>query len=247
MGSDRAYPEEAPAREVQVGSFSIDTTEVTNAQFEEFVSQTGYITTAERRPDPDLVPGGAPDDFLKPGSAVFIQPEGPGQNWWTYVPGANWRHPEGPGSSIEGKEHHPVVQVSYEDAEAYAKWKGRRMPTEAEWEYASRAARPNTTYAWGEDPPSRNSSKANTWQGVFPIVNTGDDGYEGRAPVACFAPNPWGLYDQRGLISLRSQFLCPIQANSPPRSGSRATHKPYWFQNRFKLNYREIAVRLRYP
>jgi formylglycine-generating enzyme required for sulfatase activity len=200
MGSNHAYREESPMREEYVDAFSIDTTEVTNAQFRHFVEATGYVTTAEKAPDPTLIPQNAPVEFLRPGSAVFIKPEHPGQSWWRYVPGANWRHPEGPSSSIEGKDTHPVVQISFEDAQAYADWKGRRLPSEAEWEYAARAGRANTIYAWGDDPPSKAEPKANTWQGIFPIADTGDDGYQGTAPVACYDPNPWGLYDMTGNV-----------------------------------------------
>lgn len=200
MGSDHAYPEESPQREVRIASFSIDATEVTNDQFSEFVAATGYITTAERAPDPDLIPKDAPARFKKPGAAVFSQPQRAGDPWWQYVPGANWRRPAGPGSNIKGKGNHPVVQVSQEDALAYAAWKGRRLPTEAEWEYAARAGRAPTKYDWGDEPPSPPSRRANTWQGIFPVVDTASDGFSGTSPVGCFPSNPWGLYDMIGNV-----------------------------------------------
>lgn len=200
MGSDKAYPEESPQREVRIASFSIDATEVTNEQFAEFVAATEYVTTAERAPDPDLIPKNAPARFKKAGAAVFTKPQRVGAPWWQYVPGASWRHPAGPGSDIKGKGNHPVVQVSHEDALAYATWKGRRLPTEAEWEYAARAGRPPTRYDWGDEPPSPASPRANTWQGIFPVVDTASDGFTGTSPVGCFPPNPWGLYDMIGNV-----------------------------------------------
>ncbi len=200
MGADNAYPEEAPARPVAVEAFSLDTTEVTNNQFAAFVDATGYKTTAERVPDPGLVPDGAPERFHQAGAAVFIPPDSAGQSWWQYVPGANWRHPEGPGSNIDELGSHPVVQVSYEDAIAYADWAGRRLPSEAEWEYAARGGEPPTMYTWGDTPPSKTDPPANTWQGLFPIEDTGEDGYRGTAPAGCFSANPYGLYDMIGNV-----------------------------------------------
>ncbi|KCZ87924.1 formylglycine-generating enzyme family protein [Hyphomonas johnsonii] len=200
MGSQDTYPEEAPVRATEVAAFSLDATEVTNAEFSEFVGATGYTTVAERKPDPARVPRGAPREFFLPGAVVFTQPDTPTQTWWRYVPGANWRHPEGPGSDIRGKANYPVVQVAYSDASAYAAWKGRRLPSEAEWEYAARSGRAATRYAWGDEADSKGSRRANTWQGLFPITNTADDGFELRAPVGCFAPTPWGLYDMIGNV-----------------------------------------------
>ncbi|MCZ4298208.1 formylglycine-generating enzyme family protein [Henriciella marina] len=200
MGSDTGYREEAPQRPQTVSSFAMEVTEVTNAQFADFVAETGYVTSAERAPDPALLPASAPARFRKPGAAVFTLPKGAGPGHWSYVPGASWRRPEGPGSTIEGKPNEPVVQVSYEDAEAFASWKGARLPTEAEWEYAARAGRSPTTYEWGDDPPTAEVPQANTWQGIFPISDTAADGFQGRAPVGCYAPNSWGLYDMSGNV-----------------------------------------------
>ena len=200
MGSDTGYVEEAPQRLETVDTFAISPTEVTNAQFAAFVAETGYVTSAERAPDPALLPANAPARFKKPGAAVFGSLQGAKPGMWSYVPGANWRHPEGPGSTIEGKQSDPVVQVSFEDAEAFADWEGGRLPTEAEWEYAARAGRPPTIYEWGDNPPSAETPPANTWQGIFPVADTGADGFRGRAPVGCYAPNPWGLYDMSGNV-----------------------------------------------
>lgn len=183
MGS-RFYPEEVPPHPVTVQGFWMDRTEVTNRQFQEFVQATNYVTTAER-------PG-------KKGSAVFVVPP-PGANlsdvssWWTYVEGANWRHPEGPETDLTGRDDFPVVAISYEDALAYAKWKGRELPNEAQWERAARA---------GDDalPDSEQPRDANTWQGVFPRIDTSDDGFAGIAPVGCFKANAFGLHDMIGNV-----------------------------------------------
>ncbi len=203
MGEDEERPEERPAHRVTVEGFWIDRHEVTNAQFGRFVEATGYRTMAERgltaQERPDL-----PPELRVPGAVVFSIPSGPitmvsAGSWWHYVPGANWRHPLGPGSSIEGKTNHPVVGVAYEDAQAYAAWLGRELPTEAQWERAARGGLESATYSWGNeffDPAE--GWKANTWQGLFPIRDDGDDGYHGTAPVGCFAPNGYGLFDMAG-------------------------------------------------
>ena len=200
MGSESHQPEERFIHEVHVDGFWIDRHEVTNAQFGEFVDATGYKTLAERGLDPKTHPG-APEELLAPGSVVFIEPteRGPHASWWQYVQGANWRQPAGPGSSIAGKAHHPVVHVAYEDALAYARWRGRSLPTEAQWELAARGGRD------GEDDGSsafdaQGKPIANTWQGAFPVLNTKEDGYAGTAPVGCFKPNGYGLYDMIGNV-----------------------------------------------
>jgi len=203
MGAQPEQKEEGPPQEVTVGAFSIDRTEVTNAQFAEFADATGYMTVAERAPDPSLYPG-IPADQLKPAAIVFAGAdqigEGNPADWWRLVEGANWRHPEGPGSDLIGREHHPVVQVGYEDALAYAKWRGRDLPTEAEWEYAARADIKSARFEWGDAVAERNV-RANTWQGVFPAVDTGKDGYKARtAPVGCYPPNAFGLHDMSGNV-----------------------------------------------
>ncbi len=204
LGAAGAHDEEGPPRTVTVGPFSIDRTEVTNAQFAAFVQATGYVTLAERRPDPALYPG-VPADRLKPSSLVFVGAAGLGSGdpslWWRIVDGASWKHPEGPGSDLSGRERHPVVQVAYEDALAYARWKGRDLPTEAEWEFAARAGLDGKRYEWGDERPDPKAPRANTWQGVFPAVDTADDGYKARtAPVACYAPSAYGLSDMTGNV-----------------------------------------------
>ena len=196
IGSRAVYAEEGPPRETTVGGFWIDPHEVTNAQFAAFVDATGYISIAEKAVDPDSF--GVPADqipafMLEPGSAVFIPPErasGNPQDWWHYVPGANWKKPEGP-NGADAQPREPVVHLGWDDMAAYALWKGGRLPTEAEWEFAASGGAPNDT----QQPAS---DGANTWQGAFPLVNIGEDGFSGLAPVACFKPNAFGLYDMVG-------------------------------------------------
>lgn len=201
MGSDRFYPEEGPVHRVRVDPFDLDEYAVTNAEFARFVADTGYVTVAERPADPELFPGADPA-MLVPGSLVFRMTPGPvdlrdWRQWWAWVPGACWRSPGGPGTSVEGREDHPVVQVSFEDASAYAAWAGRRLPTEAEWEFAARGGLRGATYAWGEDG-NEGGAHANTWQGRFPYENTGARGWVGTAPVGSFPPNGYGLYEMTG-------------------------------------------------
>jgi formylglycine-generating enzyme len=203
MGSDRFYPEEGPVHQARVAGFWMDETTVTNNQFRRFVKATGYVTVAERQPHPDDYPGALPE-LLVPGSAVFRKTSGPVSlripSWWEYVPGADWRHPEGPGSTLDGRDRHPVVHVAYEDAEAYAAWAGKSLPTEAEWERAARGGLEGTIYVWGEEFAPRGRMMANTWQGEFPWQNLLTDGYEGTAPVGSFPPNGYGLYDMAGNV-----------------------------------------------
>ncbi len=193
-----------PIREIEIDGFWMDRTEVTNTQFAAFVDATGYETVAEKPVDPRLFPD-APRELLVPGSIVFSPPSGKADlsqplSWWRYQPGANWRHPEGPGSSIEGREAHPVVHVCWDDAAAYARWAGKRLPTEAEWEFAARGALDGKLYAWGNEFRSGGEWRANTWQGSFPIQNTASDGYLMTAPVGSFPPNGLGLYDVAGNV-----------------------------------------------
>ncbi len=204
MGSDEHYAEERPPRSVTVGPFAISRTEVTNAEFRAFVEATGYVTTAERDLDSATRPGW-PEELLQAGSMVFVPPvEASALNdpstWWQYVAGANWQQPTGPGSSIEGKADHPVVQVSPEDAEAYAAWAGGRLPTEAEWEFAARGGRTDAAGAWGQPYDPIAGWQANTWQGVFPAEDDAADGYNDTAPVASFSENAYGLHDMRGNV-----------------------------------------------
>jgi formylglycine-generating enzyme required for sulfatase activity len=207
MGSDDPVfrGEAEPIHTVTVGPFWIDVTEVTNEQFEQFVKATGYVTVVERQPEPRQFPDLPPDDVrkLKPFSSVFTPPapNDPARNildWWKPVQGADWRHPQGPGSSIVGKERHPVVQVCWLDAEAYAKWADKRLPTEAEWEFAARGGLEGKKYVWGDEFKPGGKSMANTWQGNFPKENRVEDGFFGTAPVGSFPPNGYGLYDMAG-------------------------------------------------
>ena len=189
IGSNKAYPEERPRRATQINPFEIDASEITNKQFMSFVEETGFITDAEK---PQAGFGG-------PGGAVFSFPTPQNRSWWRFVEGANWKHPEGPDSTIKGKELHPVVQVTLNDAKAYAKWAGRRLPTEEEWEFAAKAGS-DFIYVWGNELTPNEEEKANTWQGAFPIENTEDDGFGSRAPIGCFEPNKFGLYDMIGNV-----------------------------------------------
>lgn len=192
MGSDHHYAEEAPAHRVTVDGFWMDKYLVTNAQFQKFVKATGYVTVAERPANPDDYPGAQPD-LLEPSSCVFVKPDRPVDkgshyNWWAYIAGANWRHPEGPGSTIKGRENHPVVHIAYADVEAYARWIGKEIPTEAEWEFAAQGGLENAEFAWGDELHPHSKMMANTWQGEFPWQNLKTDGYEGTSPVGVFPP-----------------------------------------------------------
>lgn len=198
MGSERFQPEERFIHVALVDGFWIDRHEVTNAQFARFVAATGYVTLAERGLDPATHPD-ADGDLLTPGSVVFVPPVNAGEQWWQYVHGASWRQPSGSGSTIAGKDNHPVVHVAYEDALAYAHWLGRTLPTEAQWEFAARAGRHGED-DWSSAYDADGKPVANTWQGLFPLVDTKDDGYGDTAPVGCFKPNAFGLYDMIGNV-----------------------------------------------
>lgn len=204
--------DEYPQHKVKLSGFWIDVTEVTNASFNEFVQATGYITTAERKPDWEelkkQLPQGTPkppDSVLSAASLVFNPPKGINDlnnaaQWWKWQKGADWKHPQGPNSTIKGKDNFPVVQVSWDDAMAYCKWSGKRLPTEAEWEYASRGGISNAIYSWGNEDIEKGTRKANTWQGNFPVTNTGWDGFSGLAPAKKFSANGYGLYDMAGNV-----------------------------------------------
>jgi formylglycine-generating enzyme required for sulfatase activity len=204
MGSDHHYPEEAPAHEVSVDGFWIDRHPVTNDEFSRFVHDSVYVTVAERIPNPADYPG-AKLEMLIPASVVFRKPKwrvdlNNHLNWWTYVPGANWRHPEGPRSTLKGKARHPVVHIAYEDAAAYAAWAGKELPSEADWEFAARGGLQLADYAWGNTFMPNGLIMANTWHGEFPYFNLATHGYEGTSPVGAFTPNGYGLSDMIGNV-----------------------------------------------
>jgi formylglycine-generating enzyme required for sulfatase activity len=204
MGSEQFYADEGPVHEVTVGPFTIDRYLVTNRQFAGFVDATGYVTTAERRLSEQEFPDLAPDERAG-GSLVFRQTDGPvnlrdWRQWWEWRVGADWRHPFGAGSSIELMAGHPVVQVSYEDANSYAAWAGKRLLTEQEWEFAARGGLEGATYAWGEELHPNDELMANTWQGAFPWQNTGSHGWVGTSPVGSFPANGYGLFDMIGNV-----------------------------------------------
>jgi formylglycine-generating enzyme required for sulfatase activity len=202
LGSDEHYPEEAPSHSVSVAGFSIEAHPVTNAEFAEFVAATGYVTVAEQAPDPARYPG-APKENLQPGSMVFRRTSGPVDlrhlsQWWVWTPGASWRHPVGPGSSIAKRADHPVVHIGYDDALAYATWAGRSLPTEAEWETAARGGLDRAAYTWGDQPAQPGQRLANYWHGDFPWRP--DAGYGRTTPVGSFPPNGYGLFDMAGNV-----------------------------------------------
>ena len=204
MGSDQHYPEEAPAHNVKVDGFWIDRTPVTNKQFKEFVRATGHVTFAEKRPNPDDYPGALPH-MLYAGSLAFAPPASvvnlsDWSQWWQFRKGADWRHPYGPKSHIHGLDDHPVVHVALSDAQAYASWRGKDLPTEAEWEFAARGGLDAKEYAWGDEFVPEGKHMANTWQGDFPIQNAADDGFKRTSPVTAFPPNGYGLFDMVGNV-----------------------------------------------
>ena len=226
MGTDEAgFPDTRPIHRVKVDGFWMDKTEVTNAQFDKFVRATGYVTHAERKPKPEDYPG-VPSEKLVAGSIVFTPPKhavplNDYMQWWAYVEGANWRHPGGPQSDIKGLENHPVVHVSWDDANAYAKWAGKRLPTEAEFEWAARGGLDRMRYVWGDDFKPDGKFRANTFQGNFPNKNTGEDGFLASAPVGSFEPNAFGLFDVAGNVWewcsdwYRSDYYQTIAAQGP--------------------------------
>lgn len=230
MGSDDHYPEEAPKRRVQVDGFWISRTLVTNDQFRVFADATGYVTVAERPADPRDYPGADPA-MLEPASAVFVPPEGAVDlrnpyNWWQYVPGASWRHPLGAGSDVDGKGDHPVVHVAWEDVEAYARWAGLELPTEAEWEHACSNGRQSGPYAWGDERVPAGVHMANIWQGEFPYRNSADDGWVRTSPVGTYPANDRGLYDMIGNVWEWTRDWWAVVASEPTRSCCSANVNP---------------------
>ncbi|MEO6389360.1 MAG: formylglycine-generating enzyme family protein [Croceibacterium sp.] len=236
MGSEQFYPEEAPVRRIRVDSFFMDETPVTNAQFSRFIKETGYVTFAELPPDPRDYPDMLPE-MAQAGSAVFhptampVETGDPSQ-WWCFEFGADWRHPLGPNSGLKGLEDHPVLHVTFQDAEAYAKWAGKVLPTEAEWEFAARGGLDGAEFAWGEELAPEGRMLANYWQGPFPHSNTLDDGWERTSPVKFYPPNGYGLFDMIGnvwewtsdwysipKIERKTKSACCIPAN--PHGGRR--------------------------
>ncbi len=204
MGSDKHYPEEAPAHRVTVDGFWMDRTPVTNSQFKKFVQATGHTTIAEIVPDPKNYPGILPH-MIYAGSLMFTPPRHAVNlrdfsQWWSFAKGANWRHPYGPGSNINALDNHPVVHVAFSDALAYAQWAGKGLPTEAEWEFAARGGLDEAEFAWGDELTPGGRHMANTWQGNFPVENTNDDGFERTSPVTAFPPNGYGLHDMIGNV-----------------------------------------------
>lgn len=224
MGSDRHYPEEAPVHRVTVSGFWMDRTPVTNRQFREFVNATGYVTFAEIAPVPENYPGALPH-MLKAGSLVFAPPMfrvvdlSDWSQWWRFKLGADWRHPYGPDSSIRGRDEHPVVHIAYQDAEAYARWAGKDLPTEAEWEYAARGGLDGAEFAWGDELTPGGRHMANTWQGEFPRQNLLQDGYRGTSPVTAFPPNGYGLHDTIGNVwEWTSDWYAPRHEADAPKA-----------------------------
>jgi formylglycine-generating enzyme len=204
MGSDRFYPEEGPPHPVSVDAFRIDRRPVTVARFRQFVEETGHVTVAEQAPDPADYPDADPA-LLVPGSLVFRPTSGPVdtrdvRNWWHWVPGAKWSAPEGPNSNVAGRHRHPVTHIAYADAEAYAEWAGKSLPTEAEWEYAARGGLDGATFAWGEEFMPGGRVMANTWHGRFPYENLRPHGFTGTSPVGSFPANGFGLFDACGNV-----------------------------------------------
>jgi formylglycine-generating enzyme len=204
MGSDRHYADEAPVHRVTVDGFWVDCVPVTNREFRNFVGATGYVTVAETAPDPNDYPGALPK-MLKAGSLIFNPPKHVADmhnwsRWWTFKFGANWKRPYGPRSSISGLHDHPVVHVAYKDALGYAKWAGKDLPSEAEWEFAARGGSDATEFAWGDEYTPVGKQMANTWQGAFPHENLKLDGYERTSPVTVFPPNGYGVYDMIGNV-----------------------------------------------
>jgi sulfatase modifying factor 1 len=231
MGSNDFYPEEAPVHQVSVDGFWMDQHPVTVAEFRRFVKATGHVTLAEQAPGAPDYPNADPA-LLVPGSLVFRKTFGPVnlhdyRNWWHWVPGASWRHPEGPQSTVHGRERHPVTQVAYADAEAYATWAGKALPAEAEWEFAARGGLDGKVFVWGDEFAPKGKLMANTWQGEFPWQNLLLDRYEGTSPVGSYPPNGFGLFDMAGNVwEWTCDFFTPRHPNGAVEKSCCAPHNP---------------------
>jgi formylglycine-generating enzyme len=232
-GSDfDAFRDARPIRTIELDGFWMDETPVTNAQFAKFIEATGYITMAERKPDPAKFPE-APAENVVPGSICFSPPSEPidlsdHYKWWKYLPGACWNHPEGPKSNIDQRMDHPVVHVSWDDAMAYAEWAGKRLPTESEWERASRGKRDQSPYVWGDELCPEGKWMANIWQGEFPVTNTAQDGWEGTSPVKAYPANDFGLYDMSGNVwQWCSDWYRPNAYELGPRRNPQGPNSSY--------------------
>ena len=236
MGSEDFYPEERPVHRVHVDGFWIDEHPVTVAQFRRFVRATNHVTFAELAPDADAYPGADPADLV-PGSLVFTPPSGPVplddiRRWWAWTPGADWRHPEGPASTLDGRGDHPVVHVSWADAQAFCRWSRTRLPTEAEWEYAAPGGLQSAVFPWGDDLEPDGEHRMNVFQGRFPAENTAADGWVGTAPVDTFAPNAYGLYNMTGNVWEWCADPFGPGGTRVLRGGSHLCHASYCFRYR---------------
>jgi formylglycine-generating enzyme len=244
----KATRDSRPVHRVYVDGFWMDKTDVTNAEFAKFVAATHYVTEAERTPKAEDFPG-APPENLVAGSVVFAAPDHPVPldnylAWWSYVKGANWRHPTGPGSDIKGKDNYPVVHISYDDAKAYAKWAGKRLPTEAEWEFAARGGLTGKPFVWGDTFRPNNKNMANTFQGHFPDKNTDDDGFNATSPVTAFPPNGYGLYDMAGNVwQWTSDWYRPDYYRQLAATGE-VTRNPVGPDNSFDPEERGVSKRV---
>jgi formylglycine-generating enzyme required for sulfatase activity len=249
MGSDQHYPEEAPVHEVAVDGFWMDRDAVTNLEFKRFVEATRYVTLAERPPNPADFPG-APPENLVPGSMVFQKTKVPVdlrdyRNWWAWMPGASWRHPRGPESSLRGLAQHPVVHVAYEDAEAYARWSRRELPTEAEWEFAARGGLDGATFTWGDEEFPGGRAMANSWQGEFPWQNLLADGHEGTSPVGSFPPNGYGLHDMAGNVwEWTADWYVPRRADEVVKACCGPAVNPRILSPEKSYNPRQLQFRI---